>query len=298
LNDGLLLLNKAAGITSFEALTPVKKALCTGKVGHTGSLDKFADGLLVILTGKALKLTSYLTNCDKRYEAVMRLGSETDTLDPEGLVTACAPIPAKDTLETVIRHFQGEMAQIPPVYSAIHINGERAHKLARGGAVVEMKPRPVNIYELTLLGYEPPLAKLGVHCSAGTYIRAIARDIAIEAGSRAHLIQLTRTQVGGFSLADALTLNCPPDSASADIANALRPIDRGIFYKLSIPVCEVDAECAAALRQGRRARIELPPDDPSPRVAVFCRSSFIALLEKTTSAAANNGSGWRYVFVF
>jgi tRNA pseudouridine55 synthase len=138
LTDGLLLLNKAAGITSFEALTPVKKALGTGKVGHTGSLDRFADGLLVILIGKALKLASYLTNCGKRYEAVMRLGCETDTLDPEGLVTARAPVPEKSALEAVIRRFHGETTQIPPVYSAIHINGERAHKLARGGAVVEI----------------------------------------------------------------------------------------------------------------------------------------------------------------
>ncbi|MDR0663071.1 MAG: tRNA pseudouridine(55) synthase TruB [Spirochaetaceae bacterium] len=296
-HDALLLLNKPTGITSFAALSPVKKALGCGKVGHTGTLDKFADGLLLVLTGRALKLSPYFTNCGKHYEALVRLGTETDTLDPEGRVVAEAGIPSKDTLEAVLDRFRGDIMQVPPLFSAIHLGGKRAYKLARAGTLVEIKPRPVTVHELYLSAYDPPFARLSVHCSSGTYIRSLARDIAIAAGSRAHLAGLTRTRVGAFLLPDALDLkpDSPPDHD--EVINALLPIDRRIFDALSIPVREVDEKIAAAMRCGKPLGKDLPPIEASaPRAAVFCRDSFITLLERRPPSGSY--SSWRYAFVF
>ncbi|MDR1257590.1 MAG: tRNA pseudouridine(55) synthase TruB [Spirochaetaceae bacterium] len=293
--DALLLLNKSSGITSFEALNPVKKALGTGKAGHSGSLDKFADGLLVVLAGKALKLTPYVTGCSKRYEALVRLGIETDTLDPEGRVIAEAPVPAEAALTAAMERFRGGIMQTPPAFSAIHVGGKRAHELVRSGIPVEMKPRPVTIHELVLRDYDPPFARVGICCSAGTYIRALARDIALEAGSRAHLAGLTRTMSGAFSLTDALSLPPPPIDPDV-IKNALHPIDRSIFDALSIPVVEVDEKTAAAMRYGKPvAEVFATHERPAP-LAVFCGDSFIALLD--SRPAENNAARWRYAFVF
>jgi tRNA pseudouridine55 synthase len=166
-------------------------------------LDKFAEGLLVLLMGKALKLSQYLTHLDKRYEAAILFGAETDTLDPEGAVIAEAPPPARALLEAALPAFQGEIMQEPPAYSAIHINGKRAHELARQGETVVMKKRPVTISSIILHSYEPPLAHIEVACSSGTYIRSLARDIALAAGSRAHVAALRRTRVGHFRVEDA-----------------------------------------------------------------------------------------------
>jgi tRNA pseudouridine(55) synthase len=198
--DGLILLHKPPGLTSFDTLRDIKRILGTGKVGHTGTLDKFAEGLLLVLTGRALKLCQWFTRCDKRYEAVIRFGTETDTLDPEGAVIANAPLPSRENVEQAIPQFLGKIEQSPPVYSAIHIDGRRASELARGGESPEMQKRPVTIFQLDLLSWEPPYARIFVHCSSGTYIRSLARDIALATGTRAHLTALIRTQVGGFKL--------------------------------------------------------------------------------------------------
>jgi tRNA pseudouridine55 synthase len=295
--DGLLLLNKPPGITSFEALRPVKKAIVPVKAGHTGTLDKFACGLLLVLTGRALKLSSYFTNCGKRYDALLRLGLETDTLDPEGRVVAEAPVPSKDAIEAVLYRFRGDIMQTPPEFSAIHLGGKRASELARSGLPVEMKPRPITIHELSLTAYEPPFARLSVHCSSGTYIRSLARDIALAAGSRAHLTGLTRTEVGAFTLSDALDLKPDEAAASVDIRNALLPMDRRVFDALSIPVCEVDEKSAQALRCGKPLGRGFTPgaNASAARAAVFFRDSFIALLERY---GINGENAWRYSFVF
>ena len=202
--DGLILLHKRPGVTSFDALRDIKRLIGSGKAGHTGTLDKFADGLLLVLTGKALKLSRWFTHCDKQYEGTIRFGIETDTLDPEGSVIANAPLPDRETVEQALSRFTGEIEQAPPAYSAIHIDGERASTLARRGEVPEMRKRPVTIYRLELVAWEPPDARIFVHCSGGTYIRSLARDIALAAGSRAHLSALLRTQVAGFKLENAV----------------------------------------------------------------------------------------------
>ncbi|MCL2229622.1 MAG: tRNA pseudouridine(55) synthase TruB [Treponema sp.] len=203
-NSGLILFNKPSGITSFDALRDIKRALGTGKVGHTGTLDKFASGLLIVLVGKALRLSKWFTHCDKKYEGRIFFGNETDTLDPEGDIIAKAPLPTRRQIEDTLPQFTGEIMQAPPSFSAIHIDGKRASVLAREGKMPEMQKRPVTIYDLKLSNWEPPFADIFVHCSSGTYIRSLARDIAIAAGSRAHLCELKRTQIAGFCLKETL----------------------------------------------------------------------------------------------
>ncbi len=209
---GIILVDKPAGITSFQTIGAIKKICNTGKVGHTGTLDKFATGLLVVATGWCTRLVPWFTGMDKRYMATIKFGEETDTLDPEGDVIATAGAPAENEVALVLGDFKGRIKQAPPVYSAIHTSGERAHRLARAGKPVGLKEREVEVHEIKMRSFDAPEMVLCVHCSKGTYIRSLARDIGIAAGSRAHVIQLRRTQVGAFSVDDA----CAPDAITLD----------------------------------------------------------------------------------
>ena len=200
---GILLMNKPAGRTSFQSLGAVKKVYQTRKVGHTGTLDKFASGLMIVLVGKYTKLNPLFTGMDKTYEALIRFGAETDTLDPEGEIVSEAPAPEFSDIESALSGFLGNQDQIPPRYSAIHINGKRSWKLAREGVQVEMKSRPVRIDSLEILNWDGSELGLRVSCSSGTYIRSLARDLALSCGSRAYLTGLVRTRVGQFYLSEA-----------------------------------------------------------------------------------------------
>ncbi|MDC7220379.1 MAG: tRNA pseudouridine(55) synthase TruB [Spirochaetales bacterium] len=204
---GILLMDKPVGKTSFQSLGGVKRVYQTKKVGHTGTLDKFARGLMIVLVGKYTKLNPLFTGMDKTYEALIRFGSETDTLDPEGEVVCEAPVPTLNDIEAVLGDFMGKQDQVPPRYSAIHVNGKRAWKMAREGVEVEMKSRPIRIDQLEILDWNGSELSLKVACSSGTYIRSLARDIALACGSRAHLRELVRTRVGEFYLDEAVQVN-------------------------------------------------------------------------------------------
>ena len=286
--SGLILLNKNSGVTSFEALGEVKRALGTGKVGHTGTLDKFAQGLLLVLTGRALRLTPWFSHCDKKYKGRILFGAETDTLDPEGNVIAEEQPPSRERVEQAIKMFSGEIMQKPPVFSAIHINGQRASKLARSGELPEMKERSVTIYKLELVEWQPPFADIFVHCSSGTYIRSLARDIAIAAGSRAHLSSLLRTQVAAFSL----------DMADNSILS-VRPIDKSVIAALGLPWYEVTPVEAENISHGKPLAPILGEKEIFSQntlsthnaadfsAAVFSGENLIAVAEKT-------GGVWKY----
>jgi tRNA pseudouridine55 synthase len=313
--SGLLLLNKKSGVTSFEALGEVKRALATGKVGHTGTLDKFAEGLLVVLTGRALKLSTWFSHCDKHYDALVCFGKETDTLDPEGAVIAEADIPSREAVEKILPAFSGAIMQAPPAYSALHIDGKRASERVRSGESPEMKKRPVSIYELELLSWEPPLARFHVHCSSGTYIRSLARDIALAASSRAYLAALKRTKVSGFELAGAIASrerSRDNESAAGAIGNegsdlregenfsedslkkALLPIDKTVFKALGLPWFEIDENDQDSVQKiihGKPLSSILNGDLDAPVAGVFCGDAFIAMIEK------NNGT-WKYGYVY
>ena len=209
--DGIVLYAKQPGITSFSSLWAIKHALNTTKIGHTGTLDNFADGLLVVCAGRLTRLAGAITAFNKDYEAVIVFGEETDTLDPSGRVIKTAPLPVLEQLKNSIEKFTGTIMQSPPAFSALHINGKRASDLARAGKAAEIPARPVTVFkaelkdvvfddeQLKTLKY----AHVAFSVSKGTYIRCLARDIAADCGSAAHLIALRRTKVGDFDLRDA-----------------------------------------------------------------------------------------------
>jgi len=207
ISGGFLLLDKPSGITSFSSLAGVKKAFPGLRIGHTGTLDKFASGLMVVLAGDYSHLSPWFTGLDKVYEAEIEFGMETDTLDPEGEITGRSPAPDRASLESAIKHYTGPQKQRPPEYSAIHVNGKRSYELARSGKEVELALRDIEIYSISLREYKDNLAKVIVHCSSGTYIRALARDIAHDCGSLAYVKNLRRTRVGIFELQKAI----PPE---------------------------------------------------------------------------------------
>ena len=311
-NSGLILFNKPSGITSFDALREIKRSLGTGKVGHTGTLDKFASGLLIVLAESALRMSKWFIGCDKKYKGRIRFGIETDTLDPEGAVTAQAPLPAREDVEKILIQFTGGIMQSPPSYSAIHINGKRASELARSGEPHEMKERPVTVYKLDLVSWQPPFADIFVHCSSGTYIRSLARDIALAAGSRGHLDALLRTDIADFSLDMVLnqqgsgesgikTKNREQRTVNSDLV--LRSIDKSVVSALGLPWFEVPAQEAENILHGKPldSILKNKPLFPSlptgsalgmnssfnQSAAVFEGEEIIAIIEK-------NGENWKY----
>ena len=294
-HGGLLLMNKLPGITSFDALKSVKKTFSTGKVGHTGTLDKFASGLLLILVGRGVKLAKLFTNCVKEYTAAIFFGAETDTLDPEGAVIATGKIPSREEIETVLENFRGEILQAPPAYSAIHINGRRAHELVREGKEPEMKKRPCTVFELELLSWTPPEAVIRVTVSAGTYIRSLARDIALAAGTRAHLSALKRTRVGTFRLEDA------SEELSTE---TLQPLDRDLFNTLSLPVFFIDEKEVNGFFNGRPLeKLLAGAGYYSPAISSAAEEPFAGVFTKDTPARflgilEKRNNKWNYAHVF
>ena len=215
--DGIVLLAKKPGLTSFASLHSVKKALGTTKVGHTGTLDSFAQGLLVVCTGRLTKLAGNITEFDKAYKAVLKFGSETDTLDYEGSVVKQASLPDEETVRKVVASFVGEQEQTPPVFSAIHVEGKRASELVRKGVDVELPSRKICVYSADILDMQKDEQGKVLAClidfsvSKGTYIRCLARDIGAACNSAAHLIGLYRTRVGNFDIENAAGYDCLPD---------------------------------------------------------------------------------------
>ena len=203
-SSSILLLNKEEGITSFASLGPIKR-LIDPKVGHAGTLDRFATGLMIVLTGQLTKLNTLFTNLDKKYLATIRFGSETETLDPDGQVIDVGSIPSIKEIEEVLKtQFIGKIEQQPPQYSAIHIQGERAYRLARKGQRVSMPSRQVEIFSTKIINWDERDLEVEIHCSKGTYIRSIARDLALACNSRGHLHSLQRIAIGPYLLDEAV----------------------------------------------------------------------------------------------
>jgi tRNA pseudouridine55 synthase len=247
--SGLALLRKPEGITSFQALFPLKRALGSGKVGHAGTLDRFACGLLIALTGSYSRLASYVQRGEKRYRGVIAFGTETETLDPEGRVIAEAPPPLRSDLEAALEKFRGRIMQVPPAYSAVHVGGRRAYKIARGGSEPELAERPVEIYSLDLLSYEGSAALIELRCSSGTYVRSLARDLALACASRAHLTALERLSIGPFRVEESSA----PDAF--DPERDLRPIspENASALGLRILALQKDSDIARFTQGGRIA---------------------------------------------
>lgn len=213
MNDQVILVDKPAGITSFGVVARIRRLLREemgkkAKVGHCGTLDPFATGLLILVTGKECKNAGQYTKLDKIYEATFRLGQESTTGDPEGELTEVSErIPTKTEINEVLRKFTGEVTQQPPIFSAIKIDGQRAYKLAREGKEIDMPLRTVTIHSLELVDYSYPELKIRVHVSSGTYIRSLAVDIGRELGVGAYCNKLRRTSIASWKIENARTLS-------------------------------------------------------------------------------------------
>ncbi len=211
--DGLLLVDKPSGWTSFDVVAKVRSILKQSgvqkpKVGHTGTLDPLATGLLVLLVGDYTKRAQEFSKLDKTYEVTMKVGETSSTGDGEGEKTKASSYkPSEKELEAVIKSFEGEIMQIPPQYSAIKINGQRAYKLARKGQKVELEPRKVKIYHLKLHDYTYPEVKFMAEVSSGTYIRSLVEDIGTKCKTGAYITALRRTKVGKFWIEDGIDIN-------------------------------------------------------------------------------------------
>ena len=210
--NGMVLIDKPAGITSFGVVTRVRRRLSQqigkkAKVGHTGTLDPFATGLMIIVTGKECRNAMNYSKLDKVYEATIRLGLTSTTGDPEGeLASSSDEKPTQEAIEAVLSHFRGEITQRPPMFSAIKINGRRAYDLARKGEIVEIPERQVTIFSLELLDYTYPNIRIRSHVSSGTYIRSLAEDIGTALGTGAYCAELRRTKVGEWDIAQSTPL--------------------------------------------------------------------------------------------
>ena len=207
--DGVLLVDKPSGLTSHDVVDYIRRRFGFKKVGHCGTLDPIATGLLVVVLERATKLQHHLTADDKAYEGIMRLGVSTDSQDADGKVLAEKPVPPLTSadLEQVFAKFRGDIQQVPPMISAIKYKGQPLYKLARKGKTVEREPRSVHIYELRLLTFDPPNAGFRVQCTKGTYVRTLCSDIGDALGCGAHIAELRRTRSGQFDLKDAKPLD-------------------------------------------------------------------------------------------
>lgn len=245
---GLVLLDKPAGVTSFAALGALKRALGSGRVGHAGTLDPFATGLLVALTGPLTRLADVFSGLDKVYRAVLRFGEETDTLDPEGQVVDRRPLPDPEALRGALGSFRGRIEQRPPAYSAVHVSGRRAYALAREGRPPELPARTVTIHSLQILHLQLPEVELEVRCSKGTYVRSLARDLARQVGSCAHLRALRRLAIGPFLVEQAVA----PEQFRPE-RDLLNP-SRFLPELPGLRCLTLRAPCVPSVRQGRPMR--------------------------------------------
>ena len=252
---GWIILDKPLGLGSTNAVSAVKRALREAgepktKVGHGGTLDPLATGVLPIAVGEATKLAGRMLDATKSYDFTIAFGAQTDTLDLEGQVIATSDVrPRQAEIEAILPRCTGLIEQIPPAYSALKVDGERAYDLARKGVEVEMKTRAVTVHELTLLAVDDGTATLSATVSKGTYIRSLARDIAVALGTVGHVTMLRRTKAGPFTLEQAISLDILHDAAKARaLTRMVLPLSAGLD---DIPALPVTPDQARLLRHGQ-----------------------------------------------
>ncbi len=277
--QGILLIDKEQGPSSFALVHRLRRALKVKRVGHAGTLDPLAGGLMVLMVGPYTRLSDLLTGDDKTYEADIAFGHSTTTDDAAGDVVQEGD-PAGLTQDLVIaalQRFVGEQTQLPPSYCAIHIKGKRAYKLARAGEHVAVPSRTVHIHDIRLLRWTLPVARVQVHCSKGTYIRALARDVGQAVGVPAHLAKLRRTRCGPYAVEDALM-----QSQLADPDAVLHALRQGPHAVPALPCVAVEQEMAERLRQGQQVTLPqaagLSEPESAEHVMAFCHHQLVALV--------------------
>ena len=255
--DGVLLVDKPAGMTSHDVVDAARRSLGTRKVGHAGTLDPMATGLLILGVGRATRLLRYLGDLPKTYVGTGRLGEETDTLDADGEIVRTAPVDASlADVRRACAALVGESMQIPPAYSAVKVKGRRLYEAARAGQALEAPPRPIRVDAFDVTSFDGRDAEIAVTCSGGTYVRVLVADVGRALGCGAHLVRLRRTAIGSFRVEDAR----PPAEGTPE------PVERAVAH---LPSIRVDVEEAKAVSHGRilgPAGIEGPyavfgPDD-------------------------------------
>jgi tRNA pseudouridine55 synthase len=260
-SDGILNLDKPRGPTSHDVVARVRRLTGVRRVGHAGTLDPLATGVLLVCIGKATRVSEYLGAGQKVYRARVRLGITTDTYDAEGQVVASADLAqvSRAEVERALARFRGTIEQVPPMYSALKHEGQPLHRLARQGIEVERAPRRVEITRLELTRWEPPECTLEVTCSPGTYVRALAHDVGQALGCGAHLAGLVRLASGRFRLEDGVTLDAFTQAAEEGRwAALLHPIDAAL---VQFPALHLDADAARRLCSGQ-AVVALPQSPP------------------------------------
>jgi len=266
--NGILLLDKPNGMTSNAALQKVKWLFFAKKAGHTGSLDPLATGLLPICLGEATKISAYLLDSDKHYSVRIKLGKTTTTGDAEGEILESREVGdlTQEKLEAAIRSFEGDIEQVPPMYSALKQDGVRLYKLARQGVTVERPPRPVTIHRLALTQFDLPEFEMDVSCSKGTYVRTLAEDIGSFLGCGAHVTSLRRTGVGPFQGQRMVTLEALEAQREEDryaMDELLLPLDYGLA---DLPKVELSADAAFYLKQGQAVFVANAPTGGRVRI--------------------------------
>ncbi len=244
--EGVLVLDKPTSVTSHDMVNLVRRLYNERRVGHAGTLDPLATGVLVLCVGRATRLVEYLMGHRKQYEAVIRLGQTTTTYDAQGAVVEERPVTVSvETARATLATFLGEGLQIPPMYSALKQGGQPLYRLARQGLDVARYPRPITLYALELTAWQPPVAVVRLVCSAGVYVRSLAHDWGAALGCGAHVAALRRLAVGPFQVDEAWQ---PQALTPATALSALRPTDTAVSH---LPAVQVDGETARALCQGR-----------------------------------------------
>jgi tRNA pseudouridine55 synthase len=207
MTSGVLVVDKPIGITSHQVVQIIRRGTNIKRAGHTGTLDPRASGVLVVLVGPAVRLSEFISAEDKRYQATIRLGEKTDTYDGDGVITGTAEVSVtREQFEEALQDFIGEIAQVPPPYSAVKVQGRRAYAMAREGEEVNLEPRLIQVHSLELVEWNLPEVVVDVHCSSGTYVRSLAYDLGEKLGCGANLIGLRRTKSGRFTLKDAIAI--------------------------------------------------------------------------------------------
>lgn len=294
--SGVLVVDKPVGMTSHDVVEAIRRGTGIRRAGHTGTLDPRASGVLVILIGPAVRLSEYVSASDKRYQAIIRLGSSTDTFDADGkFVQSNQPVNVtEEQFEKILKNFEGEIEQTPPPYSAVKVGGRRAYDMARQGEEVSLEPRKIQVHHLEVLEWAPPEVVVDVHCSSGTYVRSLANDIGVQLGTGAYLVGLRRTKSGRFSLRDATPLRKLQEAFQA-----------GNWYQFLIPAAEALADWPAVelnpdeveeVRHGHRVKAAAGAEQPQLVRGVSAAGELIALM---IPAVGDDGSAeWQPKKVF
>lgn len=263
--NGILNINKATGMTSHDVVAKIRKLLKQKRIGHAGTLDPAASGVLPICAGQGTRVAEYLSESGKAYQANIVFGTVTDTYDAEGIVVRKAST-ADLTLakiEEVLPRFLGAQMQVPPSYSAIKLEGQPAYRRARAGEEVALEARPIVIYSLEIIDWIPPMLTLAIECSKGTYIRSLAHDLGVQLGCGAYLDGLVRTRSGPFSLADSITLEQLATAVDdASVQRYLYPVDKALEQ---YPALLLDAESVERVKHGNAFRTPVEGSSPAGR---------------------------------